>query len=829
MFTDTINRQAFEFTCRAEGTAKKIQHEIEAHTAAQINEIISSVLSRAGEKGRFLMIDKIEIDLGNIAAFDFGSTEMLTHFGELLYEEIVKTKKNNPAPTTGNINNDTPASATFNHELEMITSFILQGNVPWWVDKNTPLNIDAIVQKMILHHPEALKQLLEDHSANPAVVLRLFTQMNAVTVSKIKELVPLLSAAVPKEKFIYESAEAGIDFLSPQQIKKLREIFNTSLQPSVFKIKQSLAYQLIRFYSALKMNNLSAEESALEKLFTKLNLPALYTLISAAKNQTVSRRKERETKKEIIASVKNLTVFQSELFLFELSQSFVPGKIDEPGTMEDQELTGMINPVDADTITIFSGTSLGEPPVSLTVENEHVEEGYAAEGYIDEGYTNDNVANENIQPGNIDKGTPVVSNETQLASAAENIANDEAVPPHVTSTDTDQAQVIPDFFPLKKNNPEFLAEAGEQAQLPSKKAGAGKSRMIAFIMKRLRTTDPAIQQYLSQVEKEKLQQITATFKQHMREHFEYKKLVSNLVDDPLLLKNNIFGLFASLVPRKEQNLPGMVPKNLLSRIQLSQSAFLAHINKLSVKELVTIKDIFQKGVFETSNEKNFIKKTLLKLPKENILLLKFLTELPPEDIDQLRASVKNPAAADYPATGNEGPQYYKNEGPQNLYIENAGLCLLAPYLPGFFKQLGYLENGAFRNKGFAMRAIYILQYITSGKIKSPEYLLQFNKLLCGFRIDDYITKSTRLSKKEISEAGSLVEAVIRNWKALKNTSPDGLRESFLKRKGILFENDSKWTLQVEKKGYDVLLNTMPWGYSMIKFPWMKKFIQVEWH
>ena len=78
------------------------------------------------------------------------------------------------------------------------------------------------------------------------------------------------------------------------------------------------------------------------------------------------------------------------------------------------------------------------------------------------------------------------------------------------------------------------------------------------------------------------------------------------------------------------------------------------------------------------------------------------------------------------------------------------------------------------------------------------------------------------------ECHSLLESVIAHWKALKNTSLTGFRESFLQRKGTLFENGPSWTLQVERKPYDLLLNSIPWGFNMIKLPWMKKMIQVEW-
>jgi hypothetical protein len=74
----------------------------------------------------------------------------------------------------------------------------------------------------------------------------------------------------------------------------------------------------------------------------------------------------------------------------------------------------------------------------------------------------------------------------------------------------------------------------------------------------------------------------------------------------------------------------------------------------------------------------------------------------------------------------------------------------------------------------------------------------------------------------------LLKNVISHWGALKNTSPDGLREVFLQRNGKLMIKDETATLQVERKSYDVLLEKLPWNISKVKLPWFKKIIFLEW-
>jgi hypothetical protein len=89
-------------------------------------------------------------------------------------------------------------------------------------------------------------------------------------------------------------------------------------------------------------------------------------------------------------------------------------------------------------------------------------------------------------------------------------------------------------------------------------------------------------------------------------------------------------------------------------------------------------------------------------------------------------------------------------------------------------------------------------------------------------------RNVELSEYETNEALVLLNAVIEHWKALRNTTPNGLRENFFKRDGILMKKEEGWLLQVERKTQDVLLDNIPWGYSTLILPWNPYLIHVEW-
>ena len=77
------------------------------------------------------------------------------------------------------------------------------------------------------------------------------------------------------------------------------------------------------------------------------------------------------------------------------------------------------------------------------------------------------------------------------------------------------------------------------------------------------------------------------------------------------------------------------------------------------------------------------------------------------------------------------------------------------------------------------------------------------------------------------EAESLLRAVIGHWKALKDTSPDGLREAFLARPGLLYLDEPP-RLHVETRSYDMLLRRLPWSFELVALPWLRRPIHVRW-
>ncbi len=164
-----------------------------------------------------------------------------------------------------------------------------------------------------------------------------------------------------------------------------------------------------------------------------------------------------------------------------------------------------------------------------------------------------------------------------------------------------------------------------------------------------------------------------------------------------------------------------------------------------------------------------------------------------------------------------------------VYIANAGLVLIHPFLQRFFSLCKLLEKRKFKDEASAHKAVHLLQYIVAKDDKREEHQLVLNKILCGIPLSEPVDQTIVLTEEEKEICESLISGVVENWPILKKTSNDNFRVSFLRREGRLLEDEKGWLLKVEERSFDMLLEKLPWSVSMFRLPWMEKMIQVEWH
>ncbi|BDD06413.1 contractile injection system tape measure protein [Aureibacter tunicatorum] len=179
-------------------------------------------------------------------------------------------------------------------------------------------------------------------------------------------------------------------------------------------------------------------------------------------------------------------------------------------------------------------------------------------------------------------------------------------------------------------------------------------------------------------------------------------------------------------------------------------------------------------------------------------------------------------------------RYEFNDLPENVsqpvYVNNAGLVLLHPFLPRLFKMLELRDNKGFHDRESQEKAVYVLQYLVSKRTDIPEQELYLNKVMCGYPLEEPLPVEIELTEKDMNTCDGLLSSVLDHWKGAKTKDIDNLRATFLMREGkVVNEGGRVWRVTVEKKTVDILLGQLPWSLGMIKYPWLEVPIEVEWY
>jgi hypothetical protein len=221
---------------------------------------------------------------------------------------------------------------------------------------------------------------------------------------------------------------------------------------------------------------------------------------------------------------------------------------------------------------------------------------------------------------------------------------------------------------------------------------------------------------------------------------------------------------------------------------------------------------------------NILQQNKAQLPRAYIeAYLKAFDELQKENGSSIKTGEETPI----PEKKGAG---HKSEGStesdKRLALD-AGVVLLHPFLQALFKEAKACDASMNKLKQPDI-AIQILHYLVYGDLSVPIGGDATSKILCG-EDRSYIHESYELDKGLQTECDTLLKSVIRHWKILKKTSPEGLRVSFLQRRGSIEPKEDFDLLQVEKQSYDILLEHLPWSYSVIKLPWMTRPLHVKWN
>lgn len=951
----TINRQTFELNCSNEDSAKSVSAEIENFVITPFTEIIDRVISALNLDGRTIMIDRIEIDLGDLESGEIESPLTQEKFKQLLEVELKHHLSGftaEPWPDGRVVGRKSAGNS-----ITLFEHWLRHGDLPWWAEKTDRVSIESIFKAALSENPAQVSELIENvssdqlftrlisqlsrsskeklESLNPSagvekvsasIIANIFEQAESDEVSrwisrKIKQLLRSEEGYFRKtleqdvlENFLeqweiameeYEralptwslqnksrwkrQARAATSLLSPHQLEFVAMLLRilktgragqneaesvpqsdrvenivlpgTLLNETPLTVSEQQAAEPVtddshkanvagRFLQPdesmegssrvddKSLERLSQINDKLPKGFSQpreslgadSNTPAIPSDINRRENEDrfdtdrennpltpfdkphdLEKSSTEPIPENVGATIENSNMKTEKDFISESGQNIIAKEIIEIISNISNKLEAL---KEDRTLPKTSAKSSGDAPTLALRKHEYPNQAFfhiiRELAVIFQAKRKFNSA---ISETGLSDSKTLSKNTTDVDLAASNIAAD-SENANIIATPGEARETI--FGSKDRQEDEEIITGSNDSQEDEEII-----KLIDYLLSRLDSTNPVFKKVLQLLPDNILKQLSVNFKtQNSRHRRLGRDLTKFLITYPVDVALQIMKIYLPPVSNIK-NKQGVLTKQQRSTAILQPGVPAMNLNP---SELFIFNAMNGAGPATGREEIKLMKKLLNKLPDEGKEFVSFLTKINPSEMKSfLQEKVEGDTSK--ALTPDRAAATGANE---KLYIENAGLCLIAVYLGGFFKQLDYLEKGKFRNNIQASRAIQLLQFIATGKKKTAEYQLQLNKILCGMSVVETIHPSVRLTKKEMEEAGQLLEAVLEHWKALKGTSIDGLRTSFLQRKGILEEDDLKYTLRVEKQGFDVLLNMIPWGYTLIKLPWMKKHLQVEW-
>lgn len=287
-----------------------------------------------------------------------------------------------------------------------------------------------------------------------------------------------------------------------------------------------------------------------------------------------------------------------------------------------------------------------------------------------------------------------------------------------------------------------------------------------------------------------------------------------------------FGIFTkpenNVIPVNKNSSKAADAENKLSQ-QLQNSA----VDKIA-GIIDSIKEVFTSFKIDTT-DLQLLAKEVEQIKKQNQHIAEKKELLPTATQAEAEKTIIKTSSRKHPETESNDPTLsYTDElqpDSQADYVENAGLILAHPFIQHLFSHTGCINNK--KQITSYTKAVLLLHYLATGNSKPKEFELILEKHLCGIPAAMPIDTTYTLSKEEKKECKEVLKAIVSYWPALKSTSSQGLQAMFMQRPGKL-ELSTKPKLTIERKAQDILLQKLDWNISMVKLPWMKTILFVEW-
>jgi hypothetical protein len=802
LFADhhTIKKQVLDITLNKEDNAYGVQTEVSDIYRSKILPIIDEVFTEIAGENMVLKIDKLEFNLGDID-YNFLEDELVVKMRKQLREQLEM------AVVEKEVGGKEVITASSNQsELELILHFLDTGIYPWWAKNTLDIKVDELLANIIRQSPETLLKSLKKKLQQRECCQRLVYQFPLQLSHNIIDLlVPEFSKSI--EAIIYDlkeilaQSEVTISISSKEWderlwlfsvehlFKDVERIINQSNELREQELIQVLLLEIALAEGQNQQKVLVDIQHQLEQIIKgkrisssrfKSNIlthiPQLLKQLKKGETIVAAKRKEQED-----SIAKTIEIQEEKQSLSETEEAPVTEKSIETKSSDHQPEnleTDDVNTIKGDQETI-------EKKEESPQENEEL-----AAKRKDETATDTELKRGKIESEKLDAKTA-----TKPESELESVQIDDEI------IEEEEGQLLKEKQ-QKDNDLEEVEPNKLTANEPPETKTEVKEEKVAAVEKQ-KVKEKAV----SVDEKQKAKEKAVSADEKRSQNKEEATLENQLHTDVEGSENS---------PPKIETKPNLEPE-----IDTEKKNTTPEITRVSSEE--------KTAVVSSKSATEIDQKTPDK--KDNKTDAESTDKSTEDSTSKTTEEIQQSEFAEMVMGREEEISNYFTPVEEKItecYIENAGIVLMWPFLANYFKQLELVAEGQFISPEKQQRAAMLLQYMAVGKAEIPEHLLVLNKLLCNMKIYQPVPKNIAISAKEKKETEAVLAAAINNWKALNKMSVNGFRGSFLIREGILRKQHNGWLLTIEKKTYDILMDQLPWPVSVIKCPWMKQHILVEW-
>ncbi len=175
-----IGKLYFDLEAANEKQALEIQDKLSRYNRNEIKGILEEIFNKAVPGDSLAVIERLDIDLGNISFEDFPS-EFPRLFKDKLYEKLSEIRYDIPKDSE-NVQIYTKDQS----DVNTLKTFLLTSNVPWYQVSSFP-DLQATLEKLFLSEPDKIMPFIREHIAKPSFQERLVYQFPEKIVNKLFE------------------------------------------------------------------------------------------------------------------------------------------------------------------------------------------------------------------------------------------------------------------------------------------------------------------------------------------------------------------------------------------------------------------------------------------------------------------------------------------------------------------------------------------------------------------------------------------------------------------------------------------------------------------